>query len=400
MLIKNEELKDMLQRFFGYEDFYVSIDDLIKQYNNLGKEYKVYPADTSLIPKIEFEIKKLDIRDSNIPQTTKYNPVKVSELIKREVKEFPWLIHGLIPEGGITVFSGSTGCGKSLIVLYIANCIGRGINLFETFPTKKSKILLIDLEMTEYDCIERAKTICSESDDIFIQFEKSWRVEDEHCVDWLKNFVTENKINLIIFDTLSKTHLKNENSNSEMTFVMQKFIELCNQLKITILLIHHHNKNTEAIGLGKGRGASAIPDNCASYFTVESKKMITINGRSVLELTLKQEKSRRREGVGTLGINVGFDENKKQTTFDFLGMLNEEQEKVETAKNAVLEYIQINPNCNKTSIHDVLDKKYTRRAIDGAITILTEGGDIKQTKYGNSKLFSLIELGQTNNALF
>jgi RecA-family ATPase len=99
----------------------------------------------------------------------------------------------------------------------------------------------------------------------------------------------------VVFDTFSKIHLADENSNSQMTPVMMRLLDLCYQNNLTILLIHHVNKNKEATGLSRGRGASCIADNVSSYLEITSRKIKSaLTDEDFIQMQVSQKKSRRR----------------------------------------------------------------------------------------------------------
>lgn len=316
----------------------------------------------------------------------KYQPIKVADLVVKPLKEKPWVVEGMIPEGTITCFSGPTGCGKSLIVFKIADLISRGEDIFGKYKSVESKVLWFDFEMTEFDVAVRAKEICAKNSEMFLQYDKVWKIEDQNSIKFLEDFIKNNGIKVIVFDTLSKIHRADENSNTQMTPIMEKMLELCRGLNVSIILIHHNNKNQEALGLGKGRGASAIPDNCASYFMVESKKM-SFQDKDVLEIQLKQEKARRRENINHIAVNVIYDELAEKTNFDFVGEINEERDRLDNAKKGVMDYLIENPDSNKSIIHSALDKSFSRRAVDGALDVMTEEGIIVKEQQWRSIVY-------------
>lgn len=86
--------------------------------------------------------------------------------------------------------------------------------------------------------------------------------------EYLRCLKESNQVNLIVFDTLSRLHYLDENSNRDMSAVISWFERLARYLNAAVLVLHHDNKssmnnalkeetgNTAAI-----RGASALGAN-------------------------------------------------------------------------------------------------------------------------------------------
>lgn len=285
----------------------------------------------------------------------RFKPISSNELQKKEPDPFPYLLDGLIPDNALTVIAGNTGCGKSLFCLYMVDRISREKIVWGQFKTKKTKVLYIDLEMNEEDYIYRTRTLCEEENNVAILYESRWKIEDKSNVDVLKEYIEVNGIGLVVFDTLSKIHYGEENSNTEMTKVMDCLLEIINELKISIILIHHHNKGKDNEGMFKGRGAGAIADNCASYLEVKSKTIKDELGVDMLVMDIEQHK-RRRSSIGSFGLNIQFYE-KDKALFQFREESIKQQDELELIKPKVLDFIKRNPGLSQNKIVNNLKVK-------------------------------------------
>jgi len=243
------------------------------------------------------------------------------------------------------------------------------------FEVTKSNCLLIDMEMTEDDCIVRAKNVCHPDNNSIISCEKSWNISDKNSVAWLKKNITENKISLVVFDTFSKIHSADENSNSGITPVMIELMDICNEFKVTMILLHHVNKSKDTTGLSRGRGATAIADNAGIYLEVRSKKLISPFGKKYLAMTVSNEKSRRRESVGAFDLAIKYNEEDERTEFEFLGESAELLDPINKARDEVFKIVNSEPGLNKTTIKDKLKDIVSRESIDDAIKSLE--GEVK-----------------------
>jgi RecA-family ATPase len=88
-------------------------------------------------------------------------------------------------------------------------------------------------------------------------------------IERLGQVIAEQEIDVVIIDPLSSVHSVNENSNSEMNFVIDLFRSLADETAVGIDLVHHSVKQArtgpgKAMGAEQARGASSIVDAARS----------------------------------------------------------------------------------------------------------------------------------------
>ena len=315
-------------------------------------------------------------------------PITISDLMLKIPKQNPFIVKGLIVEGAINLIHGDTGCGKSLFILKLVDDISTGNNFLGKFEVKKKKCLLMDLEMTEDDCIVRARNVCSQDNDSIISYEKMFRINNDKNKEWLKGLIKKENISVIVFDTLSKIHTADENSNTLMTPVMIELLNLCKEMEITVIILHHVNKTKDTTGLSKGRGASCIADNSASYLEVKSKTVITAFNKKIIDMTVTQIKNRRRESAGAFRLSINYDEDKKRTNFVYENEVKEDQSLVNRARDLVYKFVENNPGCIRSNINDGLKNDCSTRNIKDALKSLLGEEKLKEAPSGkgNSKM--------------
>jgi len=278
--------------------------------------------------------------------------VSYDSLLKMTPKPFPWLANNIIPEEALTIIAGKTGCGKSLIAFYFADRISKGKDILNNpaLNTKRTNVLIVDQEMNEDDHIDRAHKIVQEGgNNVYVMYEQSFKMDNEAKVEQLLDFCKEKKIGLIIFDTFSKIHLKDENNNSEMTQVMDKLVNICRTQHLSIIAIHHYNKSLEATDFAKSRGASSIVDNCASFLEVKSQKNVNEFGYDVLSVGIEQHKSRRNITISEFGIEV-INMPDGKLLFEYKDKMSQANDILEKYMTLVLGYITNHPGLPKSHI--------------------------------------------------
>ena len=286
-------------------------------------------------------------RAGTIEPEKEYKIISINEILDMEEKEQPFLLQGMIVEGSVNALTADSGKGKSLVALKMIEAIAKGEKFLGEFNTKKAKTLIIDLEMSENDIIQRSKSIIHDKmDGLDFYYCQTFNIENIDDYKWLTDSIINNQYKLIVFDTLSAIHEREENSNSEMNLVNKKLIELCNKYGQTVLFLHHHKKpkTGEIQNQASSRGAGAIIDKAASQILLDSKKVIVAVGEEGeqkaglpgLRIIIEQMKRRQATGFERFGINSCFNPETKKTIFTFAGYDEKADSAIEKVITALL----------------------------------------------------------------
>jgi archaellum biogenesis ATPase FlaH len=321
---------------------------------------------------------------------------KINALKKETPKENPFVVNPFVVENALTIIHGGTGSGKSLLTLKLIDDITLGNKFLGEYETKKTKCLLIDLEMTYDDCIVRARAVCSDENDSDVMTEIPFKVTDKKDMEFLRDYINDNQIGVVVFDTLSKVHSADENSNTQMTPVIQNLVELAREEELAVILIHHINKSSEATGLAKGRGASAIADNAASYLAVSSKQVGKARGGSMTRMKVMQEKARRVSSSRGFEVSIDYDEETDKTTFIHEGELEETENVLMDARKKVLEFVEENPEAPRRGLNSAMTKKGvpTRIVKDVISDLIGENVLVEFNLPKNAKGLRVVQLGE------
>lgn len=198
---------------------------------------------------------------------------------------------------------------------------------------------MIDLEMNENDIIERSQTVVGDDTDIDIIYQQDLQIDDEKQFEWLVRIVKENNYGLVIFDTFTMIHSKEENSATEMREVNKKLLELIARTGTTILYLHHHYKtrNNERSG---ARGSTDITAKLASHLSIESTKGRTIENYERIMVTMTQEKARLMKRIDKIAFDFFNNPETGKTEWKYNGNINEEMNAIDRAKEFVMEYME------------------------------------------------------------
>ncbi len=285
--------------------------------------------------------------------------------------EFLW--EGIIADGTLTAIVAKAGNRKTTFCHALASAVSRGES-FLGRETKRRKVTIFDKE-NSYSFL----SILSKANDL-AQVEidtgapslfarpncfNNKRCGDEDC-NYYKKIIEHAKINnekpLLVFDSLSKFcglsdgRIANEQSNTEMTAVMERLVALRNA-GAAIILIHHSGKSEESAS----RGASAIIDNVDAAFQILPPN--EAEGKSLY--TFQTFEKNRFAAPVQLFLDItaeGLILDKTKIIRDFpsysiLAMIKAAQDSGETiSKTSLTQDIQKKFKKNKKQIHSEIDE--------------------------------------------
>jgi hypothetical protein len=168
------------------------------------------------------------------------------EISRLEIK-VDWIVKNLIPKESITLLHSIGGVGKSYLMYGIAQAVANGEPFFG-LDVMRMNVYYIDFENPLPEIVDRMKKMGGSQD------LKIWHLGhdpmpvrfDSDQWEIYKTFPP----GLFIIDSLRSSHLLEENSSKDASFIMARHKEI-RALGNTIILIHHENK------LGGYRGSTA-----------------------------------------------------------------------------------------------------------------------------------------------
>ncbi len=278
----------------------------------------------------EMERRLVGTKDRSRPQ-----PLSVAELLSMETAKLPFLVEKLVPENGITAFSGYPESGKSWVLLHIAHCVATGRPFLNRFSVKQGGVLIVDEEAGSAEFKKRMEMLNFDSQDgVYLYAQEGFKVdrpEDlNHLVETTKNL----GVKLIIFDPFSAIHSKTENSAEEMQKVMEA-LQQFNLAGIAVIFIHHHRKEhfmsknpSASMGL---RGSTVLFARVDCHVAVK-KDRETEEG---FEITIEHIKLRRGKKEKPFQVALCIDDTQRRATFEYRGEVKEDIIKKDEAKRQI-----------------------------------------------------------------
>jgi len=206
------------------------------------------------ISEIEKALRCLDDR-SKVNQPRRMG---LDELFNVSHSAIEYVMPGMLPLGETVLLVASPKVGKSLLAYDFAFAVATGESNFLGEQVKQGKVLIIQCDESVNTARGRLfKRGFRQEDTENVQFVESFKITQLDLLEeWLESF----RPTLVIVDSLRRISAGRDLSENSA-----EFADAVYQLKETIarynaagILIHHSNKNSEAVGVDRVRGSSAI----------------------------------------------------------------------------------------------------------------------------------------------
>lgn len=186
-----------------------------------------------------------------------------------------FVIKDLLPQG-LAIIGGAPKVGKSWLMLDWCVRIAKGETIWN-FPTAKGTTLYVSLEDTASRMQERLLSVTDEAPNVFFTT-SSFKI-GEGLEEQIKSFVTDHPgTALIVIDTFQMIR----NTGSEVSYAsdyneIEILKKLAEELKITILLVHHLRKQGDSDPFNMLAGSNGLAGGVDTMFVLDKSKRCSTN---------------------------------------------------------------------------------------------------------------------------
>ena len=320
------------------------------------------------------------------------NAIEFSQL---DFGDIDWVVDDLIPIGGRAIIVARRESYKTWLALYLAECITRGVPLWDRFNTHKLKVLYIANDDPQKNFQSRVK-IFNLGSEFFVYHNALPKFTVEKTSDGfeaVKKLIADEGIGLVIVDIVRNTHDRDSNTDKDSKAVLEKFAELreSNPNLTFIFIIHPSKENTFERNYKKRNVEEAV----GSYYweaavdTVISLIKQTEEDQSdVVQITVTKNKQSDKKFKPFIGITRKFNCPIEFTYGDFIP----DKLKIQAAKDAIVQFLIDNGETQRKEIITFLDTNdiCKSRIAEIALPELVKEKKIKHTKSRPYK-YSLVE---------
>jgi hypothetical protein len=189
-------------------------------------------------------------------ETPKCESFSLDEFFDLESEGIEYLIPGLLPKGETILCAGMPKVGKTLLAVDAAFAIATGESDFLGEKVKQGKVLLISVdESAQSTKAKLLKRGFRRGDQLEIM--TKWSIAQ---LNDLEAKLEDFRPDLVIIDSLKRITLGREISENSAEFAdaIYQLKETTGKYGASCVLIHHVNKNADALGLERVRGSTAI----------------------------------------------------------------------------------------------------------------------------------------------
>jgi Fe2+ or Zn2+ uptake regulation protein len=192
-------------------------------------------------------------RESKTPEC---ECLSLDELWELESEGIEYLIPGMLPRGETVLCVGMPKAGKTLLAIDAAFAVATGESHFLGEKVQQGKVLLVSVDESAQST--KAKLIkrgFRKGDQIHVM--TRWDISQ---IDKLEQKLEDLRPDLVVIDSVKRITLGREVSENSAEFadMIYQIKELIGKYRAACLLIHHSNKNPDAMGVGRIRGNTAI----------------------------------------------------------------------------------------------------------------------------------------------
>lgn len=173
--------------------------------------------------------------------------------------EYEWLVKGLICKGDTTLLVGEPNVGKSWISLSLAVAMSDGSSNWLGYDVANhGKVLYID-EENPHDVVYHRLRQLGANNFNNIRYIHRQGVRLDRNFDKLLDEAVAYEPTMIVLDSFTRFHTKDENNAGEMATLFNDSINvLCRETNAAVVLLHHTNKSDSTSSYVKTRGSSDI----------------------------------------------------------------------------------------------------------------------------------------------
>ena len=314
------------------------------------------------------------------------NVVWEDEIDSLDIPEVSWHIQSLIPKKSITLLVGKRNVFKSFNAIYTGLCLINGTSVYGHFETEACNVLFID-EENGFSIIKDRRNLIKKGYKFehtnyrmgFLSF-TNFKILNKKWLDYLTQIIVDNKISIIIVDSLIRILDIEENDAGEINRLFTDiFRPICERHNVSWVLLHHLRKGL--IGkvvdqLDEIRGSSDIVNYADTVLFLERIKNSD-------KLVIKQLKNRFKEQLKPISVSLNF--NGDFITFEFLGEPKEAILKESECMDCIIEFFVLeNPDEVKRDklVVAMVGKGYSESTTKNALTNLKASGKLTQPRRG------------------
>lgn len=293
---------------------------------------KAFPESQS-----ESEPKRLE--KSIAPKKARHQGIvltRLVDLLAEPPEETPWLVEGLLPQGGVSVLAGKPKAGKSTLARCIALAVASGATILNR-KTSRGPVIYIGLEDRRRTIADHFRRMGAKSESILVHT-GNVTTSAEESVELLRQQIDDNDVVLLVVDTMLRLiRVSDTNDYAEMTASLSPWLSLARESRCHVMLVHHAGKK-DRDDLDSILGSTAIAG------TVDTGLIVRRRGSNRTLSTTQREGDDFPEALLMLDPETG--------RIDAGG--NFENLRQDKTQSTILEHLRHNPGQTESQVREAI----------------------------------------------
>lgn len=288
-------------------------------------------------------------------------------LLEANFPPISFIVPGYITQG-LTVLAGSPKIGKSWFVLQMAAALSCGGVTMGTVPVKETEVLYLALEDSPPRIANRLKKIGAIGNDLLHVF-CEWPSGEKGIIR-IREFKKHSpNLKVIFIDTLQRFRGLSEQSYASDYEDLGAIRSLCDELDISIVLVHHTRKMESQDPVGEVSGSHGISGVVDSVLILKKERK-----KNEATLFVTSRDMEEKETALRFDANIG--------TWCILG--DADLLRLTTERQEIIDIVKENRICNLDIIAKCTGKKKSN--LSNMLRKLTEEGYLEREGYGKYKI--------------
>jgi hypothetical protein len=254
-------------------------------------------------------------------EPTRDGVLSAPEICNMKIEPLQWVVEGVVPLEGVTMIVSPPKAGKSILALNIivANAIrSKILGYFK--PTAPFDTLYIDLEGTKRRTRQRIMNLLGNKPiPASISVVYKWPRIETGGLSKLYDYATYHPgTKLFIIDTYGKIQRKSK-SNADLGYSYKKDVEeidvfskFCEEMKVSVILIHHTKKTETDDWVSMVSGTYGISGSVDTLLLLKRNKgefqaTLCVTGRDVEERRYKLNTNMNKQRMNIIGEETDED---------------------------------------------------------------------------------------------
>ena len=217
---------------------------------------------------------------TNQNEPKRFHAVDGNTIMNKQMTPLRYTIEEILP-AGLTLFSGDSKVGKSLMAVNMCVAVSKG-EPFLGYPTNKGTVLYLALEDTESRIQRRVFSLTDTLDENFCFSNERYSLDDG-LIEAMEEFIKERpETNLIVIDVLQYIRPNSKGGNmykedyNDM-ILLHEFTQRHSNL--SLVLIHHTNKSSTSDQFKASSGSTALVGAADNYWLLQRPRRMQKEGK-------------------------------------------------------------------------------------------------------------------------